>query len=77
MHTLTHAFLQTLRNAVNKAGTTIATLFNRLDRRLKSKDEKELLTGDLERSAGKTRPPKKKSGKRSRHHSSTKTAQVK
>jgi len=52
-HTLTHAFLQILRNVVNIASTTIATLFNQLDRRFKSKDEKELLRDDSVRSTGK------------------------
>lgn len=59
-HIQTRAFFQTLKNSVTKAGQIIFSLFNQLDRRLKSKDEKELLIGDLERSAGKSSPAKRK-----------------
>ena len=59
-HIQTRAFLQTLKKSVTKAGQIIFSLFNQLERRLKSKDERELLIGDLERSAGKSRPAKRK-----------------
>ena len=56
---------------------TIASLFNHLDRRLKSKDEKEALITVLAKGTGKekeSKPEKRKSGQKRRHD---KTVQAK
>ena len=48
----------------------IGSLFNRLDRRLKSKDEKEALITVLPKGTGKdkeSKPERKKSGQKRRH----------